>query len=41
VPCAPCFYRRCPIDHPCLRDLAPAVARDAVRAVLDRVEAGR
>jgi heptosyltransferase-2 len=30
VPCAPCFYRECPIDHPCLRDLAPARVRDAV-----------
>jgi heptosyltransferase-2 len=27
VPCAPCFYRTCPIEHPCLRGLAaPAVA---------------
>ena len=34
VPCAPCFYRTCPIDHPCLRDLAPARVRDAVLAVL-------
>jgi len=38
VPCAPCFYRTCPIDHPCLRDLAPARVRDAVRSVLARVE---
>jgi len=38
VPCAPCFYRACPIDHPCLRDLAPARVRDAVRSVLDRIE---
>jgi heptosyltransferase II len=30
VPCAPCFYRACPIDHPCLRDLAPSTVRDAV-----------
>src|SRR5207247_2657400 len=21
VPCAPCFYRRCPIDHPCMRGI--------------------
>jgi heptosyltransferase II len=21
VPCAPCFYRRCPIDHPCLNGI--------------------
>ena len=38
VPCAPCFYRACPIDHPCLRDLAPARVRDAVRALLERME---
>jgi heptosyltransferase-2 len=26
VPCAPCFYRTCPIDHPCMRAIeAPAV----------------
>jgi heptosyltransferase-2 len=23
VPCAPCFYRECPIDHPCLRRIEP------------------
>jgi heptosyltransferase-2 len=23
VPCAPCFYRACPIEHPCLRGIAP------------------
>jgi heptosyltransferase-2 len=22
VPCAPCLLRECPIDHPCMRDLA-------------------
>ncbi|MBI2216394.1 MAG: glycosyltransferase family 9 protein [Candidatus Rokubacteria bacterium] len=21
VPCAPCFYRECPIDHPCMRGI--------------------
>lgn len=31
VPCAPCFLRRCPIEHPCLRGLAPA--RVAARAL--------
>ncbi|HEV8585049.1 MAG TPA: glycosyltransferase family 9 protein [Methylomirabilota bacterium] len=36
VPCAPCFYRECPIDHPCLRDLAATRVRDAVRLVLQR-----
>jgi heptosyltransferase-2 len=34
VPCAPCFYRTCPIEHPCLRDLEPARVRDAVRQAL-------
>jgi heptosyltransferase-2 len=34
VPCSPCFYRTCPIDHPCLRDLAPATVWDAVREQL-------
>ena len=23
VPCAPCFYRDCPIEHPCLRGVEP------------------
>jgi len=31
VPCAPCFLRACPIDHPCLRGLDPA--RVAERAM--------
>ena len=34
VPCAPCFYRTCPIDHPCLRDLEPACVREAVLQAL-------
>ena len=42
VPCAPCFYRACPIDHPCLRDLPPAEVREALRALLEAgVEAAR
>jgi len=38
VPCAPCFYRVCPIEHPCLRDIEPeavgarALARAATRS---------
>lgn len=24
VPCAPCFYRACPIEHPCLHGIDPA-----------------
>jgi heptosyltransferase-2 len=39
VPCAPCFYRECPIDHPCLRDLAAADVWQAVEKRL--VEAPR
>jgi heptosyltransferase-2 len=31
TPCAPCFYRACPIDHPCLR----SITADAVEARLD------
>lgn len=31
VPCAPCFYRRCPIDHPCLR----GIEASAVQARVD------
>jgi lipopolysaccharide heptosyltransferase II len=23
VPCSPCFYRACPIEHPCLRGIEP------------------
>jgi heptosyltransferase-2 len=36
APCAPCFYRTCPIDHPCMRAIeAPAVVErlDALLAV--------
>jgi heptosyltransferase-2 len=32
VPCAPCFYRTCPIDHPCMRGIEAA-------AVLERLDA--
>jgi lipopolysaccharide heptosyltransferase II len=32
VPCAPCFYRTCPIDHPCMRGIEADV-------VLERLEA--
>jgi heptosyltransferase-2 len=34
VPCAPCFYRVCPIEHPCLRDLDAARVREALEALL-------
>ncbi len=33
TPCAPCFYRVCPIDHPCLR----AITADEVEARLQTV----
>lgn len=35
VPCAPCFYRECPIEHPCLRAIAPDAIADAVLARID------
>ena len=31
VPCAPCFYRTCPIEHPCLLGITGAAVLDAVR----------
>jgi heptosyltransferase-2 len=34
VPCAPCFYRACPIEHPCLRGIAGARVAEAVAAAL-------
>lgn len=34
VPCAPCFYRTCPIDHPCMRGIAAAAVGDRVAALL-------
>ena len=38
VACAPCFYRTCPIDHPCLRGIeAPAVHARVERALAARV----
>lgn len=32
VPCAPCFYRRCPIDHACMRGVAPGLVAERVLA---------
>jgi hypothetical protein len=32
VPCAPCFYRTCPIEHPCLDLIAARDVADAVMA---------
>jgi heptosyltransferase-2 len=37
VACAPCFYRRCPIEHPCLRGIDAARVRAEMRAMLERV----
>ena len=34
VPCAPCFYRVCPIEHPCLRGIDAATVYDRVQALL-------
>lgn len=32
VPCAPCFYRTCPIDHPCLRGITATEVADRIVA---------
>ena len=40
VPCAPCFYRTCPIEHPCMRGIDPAVVADRVLELV-AVEAPR
>jgi heptosyltransferase-2 len=34
VPCRPCMLRECPIDHPCMRDLAPARVLGSVTRLL-------
>ena len=34
VPCAPCFYRTCPIDHPCMRGITAATVGQQVAAFL-------
>jgi heptosyltransferase-2 len=37
VPCAPCFYRTCPIDHPCLEGIeAATVAKVALTGATGR-----
>jgi heptosyltransferase II len=36
VPCAPCFYRACPIEHPCLRGIAPADVHERALKMLGR-----
>ena len=40
VPCAPCFYRACPIDHPCLRGVRAEEVRGALADVLATTRAG-
>jgi lipopolysaccharide heptosyltransferase II len=34
VPCAPCFYRACPIEHPCLRGIDAPSVYDRVHALI-------
>jgi heptosyltransferase-2 len=35
VPCAPCYYRVCPIEHPCLDGIRADRVAEAVVAALD------
>ncbi len=41
TPCSPCFYRTCPIDHPCLRGVAAAAVAERVRHLLVKAGARR
>ena len=34
VPCAPCFYRACPIEHPCMHGISAAAVGERVAALL-------
>jgi heptosyltransferase-2 len=34
APCAPCFYRTCPIDHPCMRGIGAGTVLDHLDALL-------
>jgi lipopolysaccharide heptosyltransferase II len=36
VPCAPCFYRACPIDHPCMRGIRAEAVGEEIDALLAR-----
>jgi heptosyltransferase-2 len=36
VPCSPCFYRTCPIEHPCMRGISPEQVMGRVRALTTR-----
>jgi heptosyltransferase-2 len=39
VPCAPCYLRACPIEHPCLAGVAGTQVLEAVTALLQRAAA--
>jgi heptosyltransferase-2 len=41
VPCAPCYYRVCPIEHPCLDGIDADRVAEAVVAALDARAVGR
>lgn len=34
TPCAPCFYRDCPIDHPCMQGIEARQVQERVRSLL-------
>lgn len=36
TPCAPCFYRVCPIDHPCLRSITAEDVGGRLERLVDR-----
>jgi heptosyltransferase-2 len=36
VPCAPCFYRECPIEHPCMRGLHAGEVHERLCTLLAR-----
>ena len=38
--CSPCFLRRCPTDHRCMKAITPAMVEAAVKPWLSAVEAG-
>ena len=39
VPCAPCFYRACPIEHPCLRGVEATTVYARVQALIAQLGA--
>jgi hypothetical protein len=40
VPCAPCFYRSCPIEHPCLDGISPERVYGELALATARASAG-